>query len=64
MSTYPTPEVWRAHAARARKMAQEYLDEGNTRKADQREDDADFYESRAVIEEWRLAQITRHPEAA
>lgn len=50
-----TPEQWRSHAEHARKMSEAYRAEGNDRKADQREDDADFYESRAVLEEWRLA---------
>jgi hypothetical protein len=61
--SYPTPEQFRQHAARARQMAFEYLEAGNTGKADQRNDDADFYEDRAYREEWRLSHLNRKEAA-
>lgn len=62
--TYPSPEEWRQHAAHARQMAFAYLQEGNTVKAEQRNDDAEFYESRAYLEEWRLSHANPRRVAA
>jgi len=62
--SYPTPEQFRQHAAHARQMAFEYLAEGNTVKADQRNDDADFYEDRAYLEECRIEHYTSKKDAA
>jgi hypothetical protein len=62
--SYPTPEEWRQHAAHARQIAFEYLSEGNITKADQRNDDADFYEGRAYLEEIRLSRLNTRKEAA
>lgn len=61
---YPTPEQFRQHAAHARQMAFDYLAEGNTVKADQRNDDADFYEDCAYREEWRLSHLNMKMEKA
>jgi len=61
---YPTPEQFRQHAAHARQMAFEYLVAGNTVKADQRNDDAEFYEGRAYLEEVRLARLNTRKEVA
>jgi len=62
--SYPTPEQFRQHAAHARQMAFDYLAEGNTVKADQRNDDAEFYEGRAYLEEVRLSRLNTRKEAA
>lgn len=64
MNGYPTPEEWRQHAAHARQMASAYLAEGDTAKADQRNDDAEFYDGRAYLEEVRLSRINTRKEAA
>jgi hypothetical protein len=64
MSGYPTPEAWRQHAAHAHQMAFDYLAAGNTVKADQRNDDAEFYESRAYLEEIRRARLNIMEKAA
>lgn len=61
---YPTPEFFRAAAAHARQMADEYEAEGNAVKAEQRNADADHYELKAWQEEWRLAHKPEHKEAA
>lgn len=64
--SYPTPEQWRAHAAHARKMADEYRQAGNHKMADRRDDDADWYEELCAREEWRIEceREAQHPEAA
>lgn len=64
MTGYPSPEEWRQHAANARQMSFEYLEAGNTVKADQRNDDADFYEGRAYLEEIRLSRLNTGLEKA
>lgn len=59
------PATWREHAAHARQMANEYRAEGNARKADQRDADADWYEYQAKCEEWRLSHTpVKHKDAA
>lgn len=50
---YPTPDQWRAHAAHAKAMAEEYRSEGNIEQADRREATAEFYLDKAHEEEWR-----------
>jgi hypothetical protein len=64
MTGYPSPEEWRQHAEHARQMALDYLESGNTVKADQRNDDAEFYEGRAYLEEVRLSRLNTRKEAA
>lgn len=55
--TYPTPEQWRAYAAHARKMADEYHAEGCETMTVRRDEAADFYEQRAQMEEARLMKL-------
>lgn len=64
MSGYPTPEALRYAALHARQMADAYRREGNSKRADERDADADHYELKAYQEEWRLAHSTTRKEAA
>lgn len=52
----PTPAKWREHAAHARQMANEARAYGDCSYADRRDDDADFYEFQAELEEWNIAR--------
>lgn len=62
---YPTPCELRRHAEHASSMAEEYRREGNTVKADQRDEDARWYLIMAEREEIRLSRTTiEHKEAA
>lgn len=54
--SYPTPEKWRSFAAHAQSMADEYRAEGREADADRREADAEFYLSRAELEELCIAR--------
>lgn len=62
--SYPTPDQLRAHAQHARLMSEAYRLEGNSKRADERDADADHYELKAWQEEWRLAHKTPRREAA
>lgn len=55
MDDCPTANQWRAHAASARALGNEYLAEGKEAEAQCRFDRADFYEQQAVAEEWLLS---------
>lgn len=57
-------ETLRNAALHARKMADDYRREGNSKRADERDADADHYELKAWQEEWRLAHKTPRREAA
>lgn len=61
---YPTPEQWREDAAHARKMADAARAAGDHEYADRRDGDAAFYESRAWLEEWRIARMAPKLEQA
>lgn len=62
--SYPTPEALRRHAEHASAMADEYRREGNIVKADQRDEDATWYEIMAYREEWRLSHLNQMEKAA
>lgn len=64
MTGYPTPERWREFAAHANKMADEYAAEGNYAKALQRRLDAEDYEFRADLAEYRAERMNSIPETA
>lgn len=62
--SYPTIEQLRAFEQHARSMSDAYLAEGNEAKANQRDEDADWYDLLARREEWRLERINLKKEAA
>lgn len=62
--SYPTIEQLRQHEAHALKQAAEYQAEGNTAKAEQREEDAAWYAIMIYREEWRLAHLNPQLEKA
>lgn len=62
--SYPTIQALRLYEATARKDADEYRLAGNIIKANQREDDADWYDLLARREEWRLENLNPKKEAA
>lgn len=57
-------ETLRFAAIHARQMAEAYRREGNSKRADERDADADHYELKAYQEEWRLAHLNPKKEAA
>ena len=57
-------ETLRNAATHARQMADAYRQEGNSKRADERDADADHYELKAWQHEWRLAHSTPRKEAA
>jgi len=64
MTGYPTPEALRAAALHARQMSDDYRREGNSKRADERDADADHYELKAYQEEWRITHNQPRKEAA
>jgi hypothetical protein len=57
-------ETLRYAALHARQMADAYRREGNSKRADERDADADHYELKAYHEEWRLAHLKPMEKAA
>jgi len=57
-------ETLRNAAIHARQMADAYRREGNSKRAEERDADADHYELKAYQEEWRLAHNQPQKEAA
>ena len=57
-------ETLRFAATNARQMADAYRREGNSKRADERDADADHYELKAYHEEWRIANLNPKKEAA